>query len=52
MIALIRKELREIVWVPLGFLALVAAVTVVPHARGWWGSSAASAMTGPGLGRA
>jgi hypothetical protein len=39
MIALIRKELREVIWVPLGFVVFVVAVTVILYLQHYWSST-------------
>jgi len=46
MIALIRKELREIIWVALGFLGVAVVVTGILCLHHWWSNGAAASYGG------
>ncbi|MCE5240360.1 hypothetical protein LLH23_17990 [bacterium] len=45
MIGLLRKELRETIWVPLGFVAFMALLTAILYLQHWWSKGTAGLYT-------
>ena len=45
MTGLLRKELRETIWVPLGFVAFMALLTAILYLQHWWSKGTAGLYT-------